>query len=199
MKKKIGWSIFALILIAFTCLYAVVDKNHGIYDREIGSSEYISVELAKGDTLIQSFVSEEDFLDGINIKMSATGEPAEKEVSYMLKDNEGQEVASGKMSLEDLKAGKYFALKFDRISGCKDQEYTLEFTVSQSMDEGTVIVYDVPGAQDDSEFSVRGEKIDGTLALRTITHRFDVETFVVTAVFAVYVILFIRWLAKVFK
>ena len=47
MKKKIGWSIFALILIAFTCLYAVVDKNHGIYDREIDSSEYISVELAK--------------------------------------------------------------------------------------------------------------------------------------------------------
>jgi hypothetical protein len=67
------------------------------------------------------------------------------------------------------------------------------------MDEGAVIVYDVPGAQDDSEFSVRGEKIDGTLALRTITHRFDVETFVVTAIFAVYVILFIRWLAKVFK
>ena len=69
MKKKIGWSIFALILIAFTCLYAVVDKNHGIYDREIDSSEYISVELAEGDTLIQSFVSEEDLNFYILLKL----------------------------------------------------------------------------------------------------------------------------------
>lgn len=199
MKKKIGWSIFALILIAFTCLYAVVDKNHGIYDREIDSSEYISVELAKGDTLIQSFVSEEDFLDGVNIKMSVTGEPEGKEVSFTLADSNGQEVASGKESLKELQMGKYFALKFDRINGCKGQKYTLEFTVSQSMDEGTVIVYDVPGVQNNTELNVRGEKIDGTLVLRTITHRFDVETFVVTAIFAVYVILFIKWLGKVFR
>ena len=199
MKRKIGWIIFALILIACICLYAVVDKNHSIYDREIDSSEYISVELAKGDTLTQSFVSEEDFLDGINIKISVTGGAAEKEVSYMLKENVGQKVTSGKMSLEDFQSGKYFALKFDRISGGKGQEYTLEFTVSQSMDDGTVIVYDVPGVQEDTNFTVRGEEIEGTLALRTITHRFDVETFVVTAIFAVYVILFIKWLAKVFK
>ena len=199
MKRKIGWSIFALILIAFTCLYAVVDKNHSIYDREIDSSEYIYIELAKGDTLTQSFVSEEDFLDGVNIKMSVTGEPEGKEVSFTLADSNGQEVASGKESLKELQMGKYFALKFARINGCKGQKYTLEFTVSQSMDEGTVIVYDVPGVQNNTELNVRGEKIDGTLVLRTITHRFDVETFVVTAIFAVYVILFIKWLGKVFR
>lgn len=199
MKKKIGCCIFAVILIAFTCLYAVVDKNHNIYDREIDSSEYTSVELAKGDTLTQSFVSEEDFLDGITIKMSVTGEPEGKEVSFALADSNGQEVASGKESLKELQMGKYFALKFDRINGCKGQKYTLKFTVSQSMDEGTVVVYDVPGVEDNTEFTVRDEKIDGTLALRTITHRFDVETFVVTAIFAVYVILFIKWLGKVFK
>lgn len=199
MKKKIGWSIFALILIVCTCLYAVIDKNNSIYDREIDSSDYISVELGEGDTLTQSFVSAEDFLDGINIKMSVTGEPEGKEVSYKLKDSEGKEVVSGKMLLEDLESGKYFTLKFDRLSGCKDQEYILEFTVSQSADGGMVIVYDVPEAQEGTAFSLKGEKIDGTLALRTITHRFDVETFIVTGIFLIYVFFFVRWLTKVFK
>lgn len=199
MKRKIGWITFAVILVAFTCFYAVIDKNNGIYDQEIDSSNYISVELLKGETMSQSFVSEEEFLDGINVKMSVTGEATGKEVSYVLRDSSGQKVASGKESLEELQPGKYFVMKFDRISGCKGKEYILEFTVSKSVDEGAVIVYDVPGAQKGTEFIVKGEKTDGTLALRTITHRFDVETFVVTAVFAVYVILFIRWLGKVFK
>lgn len=199
MKRKIGWIIFAVILVAFTCFYAVIDKNNGIYDREIDSSNYISIELSKGETLSQSFVSEEDFLDGINIKMSVTGETAGKEVSYVLRDSIGQEVASGEESLEELQPGRYFIMKFERIGDCKGKEYMLELTVSRSADEGTVIVYDVPGAQRGTEFTVKGEMVDGTLALRTITHRFDVETFVVTAVFAVYVILFIRWLGKVFK
>lgn len=199
MMKKIGWIIFALLLVAFTCLYAVVDKNNGIYDQKIDSSEYISIELSKGEMLTQSFVSREEFLDGLNVKMSVTGVPEGKEISYVLKDSRGQEVALGKESLEDLQMGKYFAIKFERINDCKGQEFTLELTLSQSEDEGNVIVYDVPGMQEETELIVKGEKIDGTLALRTITHRFDVETFVVTVVFAVYVIIFVKWLGKVFK
>ena len=34
MKKKLSWIILAVILIVFTGLYAVVDKNNAIYDRE---------------------------------------------------------------------------------------------------------------------------------------------------------------------
>ena len=32
MKKKLSWIILAVILIAFTCVYAIVDKNNEIYD-----------------------------------------------------------------------------------------------------------------------------------------------------------------------
>lgn len=65
--------------------------------------------------------------------------------------------------------------------------------------DAQVIVYAVPGASEDAVLEVKGEQADGVMVLRTVTHRFDVETFVVTALFILYVILFIRWLSKVFK
>lgn len=199
MKKKVGWIIFALILVAFTGFYAVVDKNNGIYDREIDSSNYISVELKEGEKLSQSFVSKEDVLDGISVKMSVTGETEKKTVSYVLANSNGDTVASGKESLENLNLGKYFVLRFDKIEGCKNQEFTLQYSVSECDENGSVIVYVVPGTQEGTELVVKEESMEGALALRTITHRFDLETFIVTAIFLVYVILFVKWLGKVFK
>lgn len=37
------------------------------------------------------------------------------------------------------------------------------------------------------------------MVLRTVTHRFDIETFIVTAIFIIYVLGFVGWLSKVFK
>ena len=58
-------------------------------------------------------------------------------------------------------------------------------------------MYAVPGADKEAPiFEVKGEKAEGVMVLRTITHRFDIETFVVTAIFILYVIFFVRWLSK---
>lgn len=199
MKKRLSWIIFAVILIAFTCVYAIVDKNNAIYDRAVDTSKYIALGLEQGETVSQSFTSKEDKLDGINIKVSVSGQANEKKISYVLKDDTGKTVASGDASLEKTKAGRFFGLKFDELTGCKGKRYTFELTVEQCEKDTQVIVYAVPGASKDSLLVVKGEKADGVMVLRTITHRFDIETFVVTANFILYVILFIRWLSKVFK
>ena len=199
MKKRLSWIIFAVILIAFTCVYAIVDKNNAIYDRAVDTSKYIALGLEQGETVSQSFTSKEDKLDGINIKVSVSGQANEKKISYVLKDDTGKTVASGDASLEKTKAGRFFSLKFDKLTGCKGKRYTFELTVEQCEKDTQVIVYAVPGASKDSLLVVKGEKADGVMVLRTITHRFDIETFVVTAIFILYVILFIRWLSKVFK
>ena len=65
--------------------------------------------------------------------------------------------------------------------------------------DAQIIVYAVPGADKEAPLEVKGEKAEGVMVLRTITHRFDIETFVVTAIFILYVIFFISWLSKVFK
>ncbi len=199
MKKKLSWIILAVILIAFTCVYAIVDKNNAIYDRTVDTSNYASIGLEQGEMVSQSFTSKEDKLDGINIKMSVSGQADKKKISYVLKDEDGKKVASGSASLEKIKAGKFFGLKFDELTGCKGKKYTFELTTEQCEKDAQVIVYAVPGADKEKTLEVKGEKAEGVMVLRTITHRFDVETFVVTAIFILYVIFFIRWLSKVFK
>ena len=59
MKKKLGWIIFAVVLIAFTCVYAIVDKNNAIYDRTVDTSKYVALGLEQGETVSQSFTSKE--------------------------------------------------------------------------------------------------------------------------------------------
>lgn len=199
MKKKLSWIILAVILIAFTCVYAIVDKNNAIYDRTVDTSNYASIGLEQGEMVSQSFTSKEDKLDGINIKMSVSGQADKKKISYVLKDEDGKKVAFGSASLEKIKAGKFFGLKFDELTGCKGKKYTFELTTEQCEKDAQVIVYAVPGADKEEPLEVKGEKAEGVMVLRTITHRFDVETFVVTAIFILYVIFFIRWLSKVFK
>lgn len=199
MKKKLSWIILGVILIAFTCVYAIVDKNNAIYDRTVDTSNYASIGLEQGETVSQSFTSKEDKLDGINIKMSVSGQADEKKIRYVLKDEDDKKVASGSASLEKIKAGKFFTLKFDELTGCKGKTYTFELTAEQCEKDAQIIVYAVLGADKEAPLEVKGEKAEGVMVLRTITHRFDIETFVVTAIFILYVIFFVRWLTKVFK
>ena len=44
-----------------------------------------------------------------------------------------------------------------------------------------------------------GQTIEGVGVIRSLTHRFDLETFIVTLCFAAYIILFMRWLYKLFE
>lgn len=199
MKKKLSWIILVIVLIAFTGVYAIVDKNNEIYNRTVDTSKYVALGLEQGESVSQTFVSKEDKLDSINIKLSVSGQANEKRISYVLKDAKGASVASGSISIDKIKAGKFLNLKFDQLEGCKGKQYTFEMTVDQCEKDAQVMVYAVPGASKDAPLEVKGEKADGVMVLRTVTHRFDVETFVVTAMFLLYVVIFIRWLGKIFK
>ena len=45
MKKKLSMIVFVAVLIAFTCMYAIVDKNNAIYDRAVDTSQYVALGL----------------------------------------------------------------------------------------------------------------------------------------------------------
>lgn len=199
MKKKLTWAILIIVLISFASLYAIVDKTYSIFDTQKDTSEYVQISLAKNESLSQEFISKEEHLDGISLKMSVTGEANSKEISYRVSDENGNTVAQGETSLEELNVGQYFPIKFDRIENCKGEKYVFELYVTECEDEGNVIVYKVPGGMDGTVLEVRDQKFEGTLALRTMSHGFDLETFIVTVCFILYVVLFVKWLAKVFK
>lgn len=125
MKKKLGWVIFAIILVVFTSFYAVIDKNNAIYDRKVDTTKYVAVGLEKGEKLEQTFISKEEKLDGVNVKMSVTGEAKNKTVSYVLKDESDKVVASGETSLEKSRQENSLNLALKQLKAAKDRNIHL--------------------------------------------------------------------------
>ena len=87
----------------------------------------MQISLAKNESLSQEFISKEEHLDGISLKMSVTGEANSKEISYRVSDENGNTVAQGETSLEELNVGQYFPIKFDRIETAKVKNMFLNF------------------------------------------------------------------------
>ena len=199
MKSRVKGAVFFCIMAALAGVYSVIDKNHAVYDEKVDKEAYAMVSLGEGDLLEQNFLAEENVLDGVNVKMSASGDIGDAEISFMLADEDGGKAAEGTKALNDLKPGKFFPLKFDSVEGCKGKTYSFRLTVEKCGEDARVQVYAVPGASEAAPLSVEGKAAEGTLALRAVTHRFDAETFIVTLCFLLYVVLFMKWLARLFK
>lgn len=199
MKSKIKWMIVFIILILLASVYSVVDKKVSIYDAEIDSSDYLSVDLREDNEIKQTFLSKEEALDGIMVKMAAVGNMDSTILEYVLSENGEKIAAQGEVSLSKLKSGRFFRFDFDKVSGCKNKLYELQIKVKKCESDSNVTLYYTRGGQQNTKCTVDGIELDGTLVLRTVTHRFDIETFVVTLCFLIYVVLFMRWLSKLFK
>ena len=186
MKKKIRVVLFAVILIVLAGCYSIVDKNNAVYDKKVDNSDYVATVLLQDGTVTQEFVSKENALDGVSMKLAATGDIDAIDVSYNIVDvSSGQIVAKGKSSLEKLKSGKFFKFKFSTINDTKNKSFEFTMRVDACDKNSSVTVYQTPR--------------DADLVLRAITHRFDIETFVVSICFLLYIVLFIGWLYKLFK
>jgi len=179
MKSKIKTIFLILIIIVLAAVYAVIDKPVSVYDTSCDTSKFQAQVLEVGQMASQKFVCEEAYMDGISLKLAANAVP-------------------GTENLGKLRSGKFFKMKFDRVNDCKDKAYTLNFQVTKC-DAGNVQIFYTPGTDKGEALVYAGTPIDGIGVMRTLTHRFDLETYIVTLCFAAYIVLFMRWLYKLFK
>lgn len=199
MKKRIKLVLITMLLIVLSGVYSVIDKNNSIYDTTIDNSEFIPWELTEGSELRQSFVVGEKTLDGVSMKMTASGNVQDTMIKFQLNDEAGKNLVEKEISLAELENGKFFEIEFEQLVDCLGKQYTICLEVVESNSEYQAVVYSTPDVWENTEFIFNDEKVDDTMVLRTITNRFDLETFVVTLCFVLYVVLFMRWLTKLFK
>ena len=74
-------------------------------------------------------------------------------------------------------------MNFDQVTGCKGKEYLFEIMAQECDEQTSMTVY-------------RAGEI---LVMRTIHQGFDVETFIITVCFILYIVLFMKWLSKLFR
>lgn len=199
MKDKIKLIVGIIIILIAAFLYAYISKTHCIYDQEVDTSEYHDYSLEGSTSVSQTFVTNEKTLDGVRIKCRVQGTPS-SELFYSLKDVEtGEIVASGKVNALEIKNSKFNEFPFSTVQGCAGKEYEFLLEAKEGTDENAIILCYEEKQEDGTELKINGEDREGTLILKTITKRFDLETFCVLLIFIVYVIVFMKFLYRLFK
>lgn len=199
MKKAVKYGIGICVLLLFITLYSFIDKKNAIYDVEIPTEEFVLCdELSEGMRYSQEFISRENSLDAISIKCIVNDPTSEECVNYALYTEAGEKIREGLIDIRELESAKFNKFQFEKVTESKGKQYTFEVSSGAKEAEG-ISVYKTNVSNQGTDLKQNDNKVEGTLVLRTVTHRFDWETFIVVLCFVVYIVVFIRMLYKFFR
>ena len=188
--KKLA-AVIVLILLAF--VYGHVHKTHAIYDRMIENDQYVMMDVSQ-DQISQKFVCEEEILDGIQVKCQNLQEDPETEIRIYLQDCEnGETVAESVKKAGDIKAGKFNEFSFYTVSSCRGEAYKVVF------EKDSIALYAEKTSEEGTNLKINSEESEGTLILKTVTYRFDIETFCVFLLLVLYICVFFQFLNWLFS
>lgn len=192
MKKiKKMAAVIILILIAF--IYGHIHKTHAIYDRTVENDQYIMLDGSRSQ-ITQEFICEEDSLDGIQVKCQNLQEDPEAEIRVYLQDCEnGGIVAKSVKKAGEIKTGKFNEFSFDTVSRCRGKAYKVVF------EKDFLALYAEKTSEEGTNLKINSEESEGTLILKTVTYRFDIETFCVFMLLVLYICVFFQFLNWLFS
>lgn len=192
MKKiKKMAAVIILILIAF--IYGHIHKTHAIYDRTVENDQYIMLDGSQSQ-ITQEFICEEDSLDGIQVKCQNLQEDPEAEIRVYLQDCEnGGIVAKSVKKAGEIKTGKFNEFSFDTVSRCRGKAYKVVF------EKDFLALYAEKTSEEGTNLKINSEESEGTLILKTVTYRFDIETFCVFMLLVSYICIFFQFLNWLFS
>ena len=199
MKRRISIIGLSFIVIIATFLYAHIDKMNPIYNQDIDTSQYMQLNGNEGK-ITQRFVSVEDKLDGISIKCQVAGSLQDVEIEYLLVDLSNDKiVAEGVEKGIDIENSKFHWFEFATVDGCLGKEFEFVLDCKNTTDINTVTFSYEGNTEKNTQLEAGDTTINGTLIFRTITQRFDFETFCILLVFILYIIVFLKFLYHLFK
>lgn len=200
MKKKILLCVAIVVVVVLSYFYAHIDKNAYLYDRNADTSTFIGTGvLLEGEEVRQTFVADENTIDGINIKVAMTGNVDEIVLHYAVLDENLNELFKGSVSGDKLENNKFNQLKITTIDATEGNKYTLVLSEEKSDNQNGIGFYIEPSKQSEQILIVRENETEGTLVTRIVCNRFDVETFVVFLGVVAFIVMFMKVLYKFFK
>lgn len=201
-KKNILYTILIwVVILVGAYMYAHIDKMHTLYDEDVDTSSYIATgDLSKG-VLEQTFLCKEDSLDGMSVKCQLFGDVTGIKLKYQLSEaGSDTVVAEGNMAAEKIKNNQFTKCFFNKkITGCSNKQYVFKIMQDNASEQQGVGFCYENQVKEKSNLSISGEDTEGTLIAKTITKRFDLETFIVVVCFIAFIWAFFKVLYKLFK
>lgn len=202
MKKALKYIITAGVILGISFLYAHIDKKISVYDKTVDTSLYGNMgELTVDLQVQQEFVCERPVLDGISIKCATYGRDLTSTYRYQILDKQsGEAVREGTMEAGKVKNSKFYTIEFEQIENCKDREFVFTLESDNAEYGNALTVYNVPKGEEQTELHLNSDSFENnTLAMRTVSHMFDWETFISVALCLAYLYGFIIILFKFFS
>lgn len=202
MKKYLYYVIVVLVIICVSGVYANVDKKVPIYDVEVDTSNYGNMgELVEDVVVQQEFVCTKPVLDGISIKCATFGNVLTSTYEYQLIDAETSEVLrDGIIQSEMIQNSRYYTFEFEQLENCQNRRLVLCLESDDATSGNAITVYNVPKGEEDAQLRLNSDSLENnTLAMRTISHMFDVETFICVVFCLLYLYIFVKVLFKFFS
>lgn len=196
--RKVRNIIIIILIVVAAFFYAHIEKNTLVYDKNVDNSQYIATGIT--DRIEQTFVCKEETLDGFRSKCQVVGNVADMKIQYSLVNMKTGEIeAEGIADAAEIKNSKFYFFEFDTVKNCKGNTYKAVLVNEKADKENGIGFFFQPKTEKETSLAVKGDNITGTMVIKTVTDKFDIETFIVLLVFVLYVVVFIRFLYKLFK
>ena len=198
--KRVRAIIVIVVILVGSFVYAHIAKTNMIYDKSIDSSEYLTTGVVDG-VVEQKFVSAEETIDGISAKCQLNGDTTDVKAVMVLFDEEtGEIIARSELRADDIKNGKFNIFSFPEVQECKGKSLRVQFeNVNADLKQGIGVSFSFQNkSEKGTELIINGNETEGTLIIKTVTNRFDMETFCVLLLMIVYIAGFLWFLSKLF-
>ena len=198
--KKMKKVVLVVAVLIIAIVYSYISKMQMIYDKNIDPSDYLNTGIMGNKVLVQSFICRESSLDGIAIKCQLLGDVSDVELHYsVVNKSENKIISHGKIKANEIQSTKFNIFTFDTVKNCKNKEFELTISSVNATETNGIAFYYQDGVEQNTKMMIDGKTVNGTMIMKTITNRFDIETFCVFLLFVIYVTCFIKFLYKLFK
>ena len=101
--------------------------------------------------------------------------------------------AQARKKVGDIKTGKFNEFSFDTVTRCRGKAYKVVF------EKDSIALYTEKTSEKGTNLKINSEESEGTLILKTVTYRFDIETFYVFLLLVLYICVFFQFLNWLFS
>ena len=201
MKKILPVVIGLIAIILFSVWYGFTDKTHKIYDNNVNTAKYNDLGvLTEGQALRQTFTCEENVLDAFSIKCNPSGDYGNAQLTLTVTDaSTGEVLTTGTETGSNILPRKMHKFQVGRLTGVKDRELTLEMTETNSSAGNGINLYYQPNENSIGSLTLNDDVLPGVFVMKTITERFDTETFIIMLLSLLFIWAFLWFLYRLFK
>lgn len=209
--KWIKRMLLVIIVFVLASLYSYGIWPRAIYDTDIGSGSYEQTELLVDNSVAeQRFQCTDNGLCGIRIKLCKMGNQTTGEYSWkVIEQKNGEIVGQGKIkevidqtkTFENSSPQKreFIQLNFPKQKNSNGQEYVLRIEGKDVSQEECLTLYITEKGGTGSSLVVNGTKVDKACVIRLQYERFNIETFIVFLAIVCYLVLFVKFMYKLFR